>query len=131
HLADQLVADRLRPRVDRVPRHARPRGVPTRDLARRGPRDEAHELRDKPGGWYVVHEWHRVQTAPLGVLPADRAFDPGERAGAQVDLRLIQEKKLVTLERAAQLGLAEPHTLDEITPSAWRRRLRAASTRRR
>src|SRR6266852_806290 len=52
-----------------------------------------------------VDEFLRKQQALLGVLPAQQRFDPGDRAGRNVDLGLVVHAELAPLQAVPQAGL--------------------------
>ena len=57
----------------------------------------------------------RQHEAALGVLPADQRLDPGQRAGPDRNLWLVEQQQLVAVERPAK---AAPRTIRSVAGRA-------------
>ena len=74
-------------------------------LAAGGFQDPEAEIVDQPGLLGERDELLRRHQPPFRVMPAHQRLDADHLAGAQVDLRLIDQGELPLVDRAPELGL--------------------------
>ena len=106
-ILDQVVAQQLARRdVDAgEQRLARPqRALPGAELARGALEHEQAELDDQAGFLGERDELVRRHAAQLRMIPAHQRLEAGDRAVLEPHDRLVEDRDLLALERAAQIG---------------------------
>ena len=80
------------------------RALPDAELARGALQHEHAEIDDQADLLGDGDEFGRRHAAHLGMIPARQRLEAGDRAVLQPHDRLIEDRDLVALERAAQFG---------------------------
>src|SRR5438874_1827260 len=103
--------------VDRHPNLRQPRVEPHLRLAARFVHHPDVDRNDETGLLSERDKLVRTDEAECRVLPTHERFDTQDAAGAEVDLRLIPQAELTTLNRVVKLALTDEPLLGEVVHS--------------
>jgi hypothetical protein len=104
HAFDKILRTQFRSRnIDSNAQPGQPGVLPGTGLPARFAQDPAPDRQNRAARLGDRNEFARLQQSALRVTPADQRFHAGDRAALQVDLRLIMQRELLSLNRVSEV----------------------------